>query len=191
MGALKNETSKTLETSNKTPRNKNLPKQLSANEKVEEQLKAVQSAVENVSERLNSARDPVVQIDLHEQLQPLQKNGGNVISNEDNDKRARHRQRREGISKENWRKLIKLQIPNPHTQKRLRNHQPTTESHVDSLLKDKTHTGEHVLQIIREAIDTKKSGAKVERVRKPGTKGDTEMQHERGHGGHPEQNEVP
>ncbi|GBP00865.1 hypothetical protein EVAR_50149_1 [Eumeta japonica] len=32
--------------------------------------------------------------------------------------------------------------------------------------KDKTHTGEHVLQIIREAIDTKKSGAKVERVRK-------------------------
>ncbi|GBP97446.1 hypothetical protein EVAR_61153_1 [Eumeta japonica] len=72
-GALKNETSKTLETSNKTLHEiKNLPKQLSANEKVEEQLKAVQSAVENVSERLNSARDPVVQIDLHEQLQPLQ-----------------------------------------------------------------------------------------------------------------------
>ncbi|GBP26445.1 hypothetical protein EVAR_85947_1 [Eumeta japonica] len=43
---------------------------------------------------------------------------------------------------------------------------PTTESHVDSLLKGQTHTGEHVLQIIREAIDTKKSGAKVERVRK-------------------------
>ncbi|GBO98362.1 hypothetical protein EVAR_84211_1 [Eumeta japonica] len=72
-GALKNETSRTLETSNKTLHEiKNLPKQLSANEKVEEQLKAVQSAVENVSERLNSARDPVVQIDLHEQLQPLQ-----------------------------------------------------------------------------------------------------------------------
>ncbi|GBP20998.1 hypothetical protein EVAR_11029_1 [Eumeta japonica] len=49
----KNETSRTPETSNKTPRNKNLPKQLSANE---EQLKAVQSAVQNVSERLNSAR---------------------------------------------------------------------------------------------------------------------------------------
>ncbi|GBP85086.1 hypothetical protein EVAR_51205_1 [Eumeta japonica] len=73
MGALKNETSRTLETSNKTLHEiKNLPKQLSANEKVEEQLKAVQSAVQNVSERLNSARDPVVQIDLHEQLQPLQ-----------------------------------------------------------------------------------------------------------------------
>ncbi|GBP97297.1 hypothetical protein EVAR_90475_1 [Eumeta japonica] len=72
-GALKNETSRTLETSNKTLHEiKNLPKQLSANEKVEEQLKAVQSAVQNVSERLNSARDPVVQIDLHEQLQPLQ-----------------------------------------------------------------------------------------------------------------------
>ncbi|GBP78447.1 hypothetical protein EVAR_52252_1 [Eumeta japonica] len=42
---------------------------------------------------------------------------------------------------------------------------PTTESHVDSLLKGQNHTGEHVLQIIREAIDTK-SGAKVERVRK-------------------------
>ncbi|GBP96465.1 hypothetical protein EVAR_48128_1 [Eumeta japonica] len=40
------------------------------------------------------------------------------------DKEPRHRQRREGISKENWRKLIKAQIPNPHTQKRLRNHQP-------------------------------------------------------------------
>ncbi|GBP26453.1 hypothetical protein EVAR_85955_1 [Eumeta japonica] len=84
-GALKNETSKTLETSNKLSTKKKPPKQLSANEKVEEQLKAVQSAVENVSERLNSARDPVVQIDLHEQLQPLQKNGGNVISNEDNE----------------------------------------------------------------------------------------------------------
>ncbi|GBP94865.1 hypothetical protein EVAR_85885_1 [Eumeta japonica] len=135
-GALKNETSKTLETSNKTLHEiKNLPKQLSANEKVEEQLKAVQSAVQNVSERLNSARDPVVQIDLHEQLQPLQEKMEAMSSamKTMRDKDSRHRQRREGISKENWRKLIKLTNPKPHTQKRLQNHQPTTESHVDSL----------------------------------------------------------
>ncbi|GBP39709.1 hypothetical protein EVAR_25533_1 [Eumeta japonica] len=73
------------------------------------------------------------------------------------DKEPRHRQRREGISKENWRKLIKAH----KSQTLIRRSgceitNPTTESHVDSLLKGQTHTGEHVLQIIREAIDTKK-----------------------------------
>ncbi|GBP78327.1 hypothetical protein EVAR_52382_1 [Eumeta japonica] len=134
MGALKNET-RTLETSNKTPRNKNLPKQLSANEKVEEQLKAVQSAVENVSERLNSARDPVVQIDLHEQLQPLQEKM-EAMSSAMKTMRDKRAQTPPTPGRNLERELAEAhkssQIPNPHTQKRLRNHQPTTESHVDS-----------------------------------------------------------
>ncbi|GBP95336.1 hypothetical protein EVAR_85920_1 [Eumeta japonica] len=127
-GALKNETSKTLETSNKTLHEiKNLPKQLSANEKVEEQLKAVQSAVENVSERLNSARDPVVQIDLHEQLQPLQEKM-EAMSSAMKTMRDKRAQTPPTPGRNLERELAEAhkssQIPNPHTQKRLRNHQP-------------------------------------------------------------------
>ncbi|GBP46655.1 hypothetical protein EVAR_86907_1 [Eumeta japonica] len=83
------------------------------------------------------------------------------------DKEPRHRQRREGISKENWRKLIKAHKSQTLIRRsgcEITNPQPNHTLIVSS--KDKTHTGEHVLQIIREAIDTKKSGAKVERVRK-------------------------
>ncbi|GBP96739.1 hypothetical protein EVAR_77674_1 [Eumeta japonica] len=117
-GALKNETSKRLKRRTKLSTNKNLPKQLSANE---------------------SARDPIVQIDLHEQLQPLQKkNGGNVISEDNEDKEPRHRQRR----KRNLERLAEAhknsQIPNPHTQKRLRITNPT-ESPLIVSSKDKTH----------------------------------------------------
>ncbi|GBP79435.1 hypothetical protein EVAR_48898_1 [Eumeta japonica] len=135
-GALKNETSKTLETSNKTLHEiKNLPKQLSANEKVEEQLKAVQSAVENVSERLNSARDPVTPPTPGRNLE--------------RELAEAHTNPKPSYAEA----AAKSPTPQP-------NHTLIVSS------KDKTHTGEHVLQIIREAIDTKKSGAKVERVRK-------------------------
>ncbi|GBP95354.1 hypothetical protein EVAR_85938_1 [Eumeta japonica] len=79
------------------------------------------------------------------------KNGGNVISNEDDeDKEPRHRQRREGISKENWRKLIKAHKSQTLIRRsgcKITNPQPNHTLIVSS--KDKTHTGEHVLQIIR------------------------------------------
>ncbi|GBP90799.1 hypothetical protein EVAR_102481_1 [Eumeta japonica] len=130
-GALKNETSKTLETSNKSLHEiKNLPKHLSANEKVEEQLKAVQSAVENFSERLNSARESYKSI---------------CMSNCSRCKRKWRQCHQSGCE-------IAI-TPQP-------NHTLIVSS------KDKTHTGEHILQIIREAIDIKKSGTKVEKVRK-------------------------
>ncbi|GBP95329.1 hypothetical protein EVAR_85913_1 [Eumeta japonica] len=170
-GALKNETSKTLETSNKTLHEiKNLPKQLSANEKVEEQLKAVQSAVENVSERLNSARDPVVQIDLHEQLQPLQEKMEAMSSamKTMRDKRAQTPPTPgRNLERELAEAHKKLTNPKPsYAEAAAKSPTPQPNHTLIVSSKDKTHTGEHVLQIIREAIDTKKSGAKVERVRK-------------------------
>ncbi|GBP72817.1 hypothetical protein EVAR_40318_1 [Eumeta japonica] len=170
-GALKNETSRTLETSNKTLHEiKNLPKQLSANEKVEEQLKAVQSAVENVSERLNSARDPVVQIDLHEQLQPLQEKMEAMSSamKTMRDKRAQTPPTPgRNLERELAEAHKKLTNPKPsYAEAAAKSPTPQPNHTLIVSSKDKTHTGEHVLQIIREAIDTKKSGAKVERVRK-------------------------
>ncbi|GBP94849.1 hypothetical protein EVAR_85869_1 [Eumeta japonica] len=69
------------------------------------------------------------------------------------DKEPRHRQRREGISKENWRKLISSKSQTSYAEAAAKSPTLQTESHVDSLLKGQTHTGEHVLQIIREAID--------------------------------------
>ncbi|GBP01649.1 hypothetical protein EVAR_90453_1 [Eumeta japonica] len=190
-GALKNETSRTLETSNKTLHEiKNLPKQLSANEKVEEQLKAVQSAVQNVSERLNSARDPVVQIDLHEQLQPLQEKMEAMSSamKTMRDKRAQTPPTPgRNLERELAEAHKKLTNPKPsYAEAAAKSPTPQPNHTLIVSSKDKTHTGEHVLQIIREAIDTKKSGAKVERVRKPGTKsgsgqsGEPPAHHERG-----------
>ncbi|GBP83165.1 hypothetical protein EVAR_59578_1 [Eumeta japonica] len=108
------------------------------------------------------------------------------------DKEPRHRQRREGISKENWRKLIKAHKSQTLIRRsgcEITNPQPNHTLIVSS--KDKTHTGEHVLQIIRGLSTQRNQVRKWKGSEKPGTKGDTEMQHERGHGGHPEQNEVP
>ncbi|GBP94858.1 hypothetical protein EVAR_85878_1 [Eumeta japonica] len=163
------------------------------NKDVEEQLKAVQSAVENVSERLNSARDPVVQIDLHEQLQPLQEKMEAMSSamKTMRDKRAQTpptpgRNLERELAEAH--KSCKSQTSYAEAAAKSPTPRP---NHTLIVSQGQTHTGEHVLQIIREAIDTKKSGAKVERVRSQEPKGDIEMQHERGHGGHPEQNEVP
>ncbi|GBP94882.1 hypothetical protein EVAR_85903_1 [Eumeta japonica] len=78
---------------------------------------------------------------------------------DDGDKEPRHRQRRKESRKRTGGSSKSPQIPNPHTQKRLQITNPTTESHV-------------------------KVG-KGPKSQEP--KGDTEMQHERGHGGHPEQ----